>query len=279
MDEYFYRKHLRNPLKFFLSMGCFLEIIVFLFGSILCIKVLDDISISIIVLAILLVGITLILSLEFLFIYFILYRRFKYINVSLTDKGIVYKNSKGIQCISYDQIEEIKFPSIRYLGGWMKIVSGKQTIRLTVVLENLGDFINKLKEKLSKNNVNKVYDERKLFNFQKTAVYADYSWARIYESFKIRAILFIVLCILTLCFAFISNIGSIYMLITVVIVLYPLISYIISEIIIGIKFSKKVKADKKVILERDIVAEKKSNIAGYIIAGIIDIILIAILII
>jgi len=62
---------------------------------------------------------------------------------------------------------------------------------------------------------------------------------------------------LILCFYFILNIGYRYIVITLVIVLYPLISYIISEIIIGIKFSKKVKAYEKVILERDIESEKK----------------------
>ena len=58
------------------------------------------------------------------------------------------------------------------------------------------------------------------------------------------AILFIVLCIFTLCFAFVSNMEVVYITVVLVIVLYPLISYIISEIIIGIKFSKKVKADE-----------------------------------
>lgn len=279
MDEYFYRKHLRKPAKFLLSIICFMEIIVFLFGALTCINVVDDISIGIITLTLLLIAFGLILSIELLLIYFILYRRFKYISISLADEGIVYKNSKGIQNISYDEIEKIKFPSIRYLGGWMKIIKGNKTIRLTVTLENLGDFINKLKDKLSERNMNNVYDERKLFNFQKTAVYADHSWARIYESFNIRSLTFIVLCILTLVFGCISNIGFSYIPVTLIIVLYPLISYIISEIIIGIKFSKKVKAYGKVILERDIELEKKANIIGYISAAIISIILIGIIII
>ena len=92
------------------------------------------------------------------------------------------------------------------------------------------------------------------------------------------AILFIVLCIFTLCFAFVSNMEVVYITVVLVIVLYPLISYIISEIIIGIKFSKKVKADEKVILERDFETEKKANIIGYIATEIISIILIGIII-
>lgn len=277
MNEYFYRKHLRKPAKFLLFIVCFMEIIVFLFGSLLCINISNDIFISIIVLAVLLMGIGLILSIELLLMYFILYRRFKDISIALTDEGIVYKNSKGIISIPYTEIEKIKFPSVRYLGGWMKIVNKRKPIRLTVVLENLGDFINKLEDKLSENNMSKIYDKRKIFNFQKTAVYADQSWARIYESFKIRTILFIVLCMLTLCFGFILNMGYRYIIISLVIVLYPLISYIISEIIIGIKFSKKVKAYEKVILERDIESEKKANIIGYIATAIVSIILIIII--
>lgn len=92
------------------------------------------------------------------------------------------------------------------------------------------------------------------------------------------AIFFIVLCIFTLCFAFVSNMEVAYITVVLVIVLYPLISYIISEIIIGIKFSKKVKADEKVILERDFETEKKANIIRYIDTEIISIILIGIII-
>ena len=92
------------------------------------------------------------------------------------------------------------------------------------------------------------------------------------------AILFIVLCIFTLCFAFVSNMEVAYITVVLVIVLYPLISYIITEIIIGIKFSKKVKADEKVILERDFETEKKANIIRYIDTEIISIILIGIII-
>ena len=92
------------------------------------------------------------------------------------------------------------------------------------------------------------------------------------------AILFIVLCIFTLCFAFVSNMEVAYITVVLVIVLYPLISYIISEIIIGIKFSKKVKADEKLILERDFETEKKANIIRYIDTEIISIILIGIII-
>ena len=92
------------------------------------------------------------------------------------------------------------------------------------------------------------------------------------------AILFIVLFIFTLCFAFVSNMEVAYITVVLVIVLYPLISYIISEIIIGIKFSKKVKADEKVILERDFETEKKANIIRYIDTEIISIILIGIII-
>ena len=92
------------------------------------------------------------------------------------------------------------------------------------------------------------------------------------------AILFIVLCIFTLCFTFVSNMGVAYITVALFIVLYPLISYIISEIIIGIKFSKKVKADEKVILERDFETEKKANIIRYIATEIISIILIGIII-
>ena len=47
---------------------------------------------------------------------------------------------------TYDEIIEIKYPSIRYMGGWMKIKHTNGKIRLTVVLENIGDFMYRLKE-------------------------------------------------------------------------------------------------------------------------------------
>lgn len=118
-----------------------------------------------------------ILGIESLILSIIFLSKFKYVNVILNDEGIIY-NNKFEEIIPYSGIEEIKFQSVRYTGGWIKLIHSNGNIKLTVVLENISDFTKNLKKQLDKNNKSNVYDERKMNNFYKTAISSDHGWER-----------------------------------------------------------------------------------------------------
>ena len=109
--------------------------------------------------------------------------RFIHVQITTDEQGLNYKNGKGSVQIPYAQIDHIRFPNAKYVGGWIKIQTRSQTIRLTVVLEGIGEFIRELKQGLDRHNSNLHYDENKLFSFFKTSLYSDQSWARLYEVF------------------------------------------------------------------------------------------------
>ncbi|PRR81618.1 hypothetical protein [Clostridium vincentii] len=238
-EKYIYRKYLRKPAKFFLFIE-FMFIISYAtvsLGLASRVKTTNSPTLWSIILGVG-IGIIVLLSLEFLFIYLVMYRKFKKINVTLTEEGIVYNNIKGETRIPYENIQALKFPSIKYTGGWVKIIHINGNIRLTVVLENIGDMLTALKESLDKRNMSTVYNEKKMYSFFKTAKYSDNSWERIYENIKF----FIVYIVLNLgviaIFSRYFTTTPIYIFLVIGSILGPFIPYLISEIILGRKLAK-----------------------------------------
>lgn len=112
--------------------------------------------------------------------------------VSIDEQGVVYRYRGGVKHLRFETLR-VESSSIRYTGGWMKLVSGKDVIRLTVVLEDIGEFIQELKSALDNRGLSSHYDPQKLFAFMKTAVAADQSWERVYGIFeKLFLIIFVV---------------------------------------------------------------------------------------
>lgn len=111
------------------------------------------------------------------------FNRFIRVKVTTTDDGIQYQNAKANLQLGYDQIQVLRFPSAKYLGGWIRISTASDSIRLTVVLEGIGEFLRELKHGLDRHQTAADYDAKKLFSFFKTAVYSDQSWARLYDVF------------------------------------------------------------------------------------------------
>lgn len=111
------------------------------------------------------------------------YYRLAGVRITIENDGIIYQYRKGENRIDFDKITNIKLPSMRYVGGWITIVAGKEKIRLTVVVNEIGDFVQTLKASLDNVGLSDRYDESKLFRFLKTAVYSDQSWSRGYFLF------------------------------------------------------------------------------------------------
>ena len=277
MREYVYRKHLRKPGKYLiLIIGLILSIILEL-GLIYYFRANDKDKAFIAGLFLgILVMILIIIGIEFLVLYFLMFRKFKKVKVCLTDDGITYDNLKGNEFIAYESIEAIKFPSIRYVGGWVKIKSNNKTIRLTVVLEKIGDFMEELKKQLDIRGMDKVYSEKKVYNFCKTATYSDQSWERIYEKFKFMVFVYILSMLIAFGYSVFINPYSPLLLNILIIMLYPFAGSILAEIILGFKLSNRIKDEGYIVSNRNKDEENKIYKISYTVLGIL---LVAILLI
>ena len=254
---YQYRKHLRSSfLNYIIAIPIFLSFVFLgVFGAILSdgTKLID---IDFVFLGGLALKGFIFLLIYFAVLYFLFLRRFKYINVTLTEDVIVYNNIKKKIVIPYDEIIQIKYPSIRYTGGWMEIKHTKGKIRLTVVLENIGDFMYRLKEILDERGKSDVYNEKKSLNFFKTASFSDESWGRLYDNFKYIIIMEYVSAIISIIFAFLG-IAKNPMFIIGGSIFAPIIGYLIIEFILGRNVKKRLITNEFKLLDRDPNKENK----------------------
>lgn len=250
-QTYVYRKHLRAPFKTYLLMEVlmFSTILIMTLGLVITNNKLKE-GILPYMIGIITLIMFAIITIELVIIYIIFVKRFRSISVELTDTAIVYKNSMGDTIIPYEDIQKMEFPSIKYTGGWVKIIHKTGNIRLTVVLENIGKFICELKEKMNERDMNYVYNKKKLFSFYKTAVFAEESWERIYGNYKIQIGISYFSMIMTtvLLYLFDSSLNNQFILGSL---FAPLFGYILSEIIIGVKVKKRVERDSLSLLPRD----------------------------
>lgn len=255
--KYVYRKHLREPLKYLGGVAAFfISIFLTIFLSI----ALNDKEAFMEMMFFLIIGLVvlgLILLLEFTLMYFILFRRFKKIEVLLTNEEIIYRHGKGEKRIPYGSIEKIKFPSIKYTGGWVKIIYAGGNIRLTVVLENIGDFIKTLKEELDSREMSHVYKEKAIYNFYKTSTFSDQSWERVYENIKKFIVIIFGNCLISLIISVIfKNVDYMFAILFSGIML-ALVIFIIGEFIIGRVIAKKANRDIFFVPDRDLYLEEK----------------------
>lgn len=248
--QYVYRKHLRHPQKYLLTILAFFVIVYIAFSSIFILANNDmNRGLGITIFAIVGVVIFGIIALEFLFLYFVFFRRFKDINVTLTDDGIIYNNINGVTIIPYQDITGLNFPSVRYVGGWLKILHTKGNIKLTVVLENIGDFLKNLKLKLD--SMNFSYDEKKMYNFYKTAEYSDQSWERLYEYIKWLLLYMVLNLALSALFISMGIDAGLAFLLIISSIIMPTLVFLTAEIIIGRKLAKGASREEFSVPERD----------------------------
>lgn len=262
---YVYRKHLRQPRKIFLAgVGVFIVFVILLSAGLLLTES-EPLDLGFVgVFAAVMFFVAVLITLELLLINAVFLRRFKYISVTLEEQGIIYTNSKEQIFIPYEDISRIQFPSIKYAGGWVKIVygNGNENIRLTVVLENIGDFMSKLKQKLDERNKMDVYNEKKYFSFYKTGVFADESWDRVYGNIGSLTVTCLTCVVITIVALF-SQKGFEYNKILIYAsFLVPIIGYAIAEILIGFQVHKRVVTEFYQLLPRNKEFENKAFMIG-----------------
>ena len=179
------------------------------------------------------------------------------VRVSISEGAIKYKNRTGEIRIRPSEITKIQFPSIRYAGGWIKIISAENTIRLTVVVEEIGEFLKEIKTLLDNTGQSHRYDRQKFFNFLKTATYCDQSWARIYSFFWCLILATLIFGIMGVIIAMVGDFGL--MGITVCFLfsyLWPFLTWAVVEIIFGRKIARESDKEGFVCPPRDAVYER-----------------------
>ena len=257
-QTYLYRKHLRAPLSYLLIYEgtIFIGIVLLTIGLLLTNKSVWDKALVMIITIVMFITFA-IITIELVVLYFLLFRRFRTISVTMTEDSIIYTKGNIHKRIPYTEILGLQFPSIKYSGGWLKIKYQGGTIRLTVVLEDIGDFISKLKEKLDGLGMLQVYNEKKLFSFYKTAVFSDESWDRLYRIYKGYILInFFSIIINTIILRF-SNINGDNKALLYGSILAPLAGLIMSELLNAMKVRKRVDRKKLSLLPRDFGFEHK----------------------
>lgn len=204
-----------------------------------------------------------------------LYYRLAGVKIIVENESVIYKHRGGETIINFDEITKIGLPSIPYLGGWITIVAGKEKIRLTVVVSEIGDFVQTLKASLDKIGFANRYNESKLFLFLKTAVFSDQSWDRVYS-------LFWKLVVATLCIGFLGigvakisgNGGFFWTLLSFV---FPTLVYVLTEIIYVVRIAKTSIRESFFVPPRDVAYEnsvyKVVSVIGIIIYSIMTLII------
>lgn len=103
------------------------------------------------------------------------------VEVSIQDGAVVYKSRTAVTRLPLEEISCLEFPSVKYVGGWLRIVTPSNSIRLTMVIEDIDRFLLELKDALDANGLSDLYDRGRFFQFLKTAAFSDQSWERGYR--------------------------------------------------------------------------------------------------
>jgi len=110
---------------------------------------------------------------------FYMYRNLVSTKFILREEEFEYRVKNTSRIIRYEDIKKLDSRSINYTGGWLLIIPNEgRPIRLTAVIHNVGDMIFTLKNKFDELSMSDCYDEKKLAQFYKTAVYSERSWIR-----------------------------------------------------------------------------------------------------
>lgn len=184
--------------------------------------------------------------------------RFTIIKINIGSDAIVYTNYKGDTVIKYEDITKIQFPSIKYTGGWIKIITNQDTIRLTVVVEGIQELLLELKSEIDRRGMNDKYDADKFFKFLKTSAFSDESWQRIYKIWWKLLALDIITLLVGVGIGIYMHFEFLGMFLSIIISTgFPTVLYLITEIIIGRKTAILSNKDTFSIPKSDLEYERR----------------------
>lgn len=253
--KYQYKEHIRKPFELMIKFNLIMFITAIYFETLAIFNLDNHIFLECISLIIYLLELILVLGIETLILCTMRKKKYQNINVTLNDNAIIYNNNYE-EIIPYENIEKIKFKSINYSGGWLKIIHRNGTIKLTMALENIENFTENLREQVDKKNKSYTYDEQKINKFYKTAILGNYFGERIKEKKKLMLILTTVNMIVSYFIALsIPNIDF-RMTIGLMAELSVCVSFAIWMRLIKRPLIKKNKNSNTIIINRDIKKEE-----------------------
>ncbi len=233
--QYHYRKHIKY-LRYIFPIVLFLSLIILWTVIILFEKEAKENISPILIL-------TIVILFEAIFIWKFM-GRFMRVKVNIGLDAITYSNYKGDIKIKYEDIIKIEFPAIKYFGGWIKIKSKENTIRLTVVIENIQKLLMELKAELDNKGLTEKYENDKFFEFLETATFSDEGWQRVYRIWWKILLLTLITSGLGLGVGILFNFdGFLIFLSGLFSFIYPTIVFIITEIFFGKKIAKIANKD------------------------------------
>lgn len=282
LKEFVYRKYLRKSFRTFSCCLVYLLIFFIIFGVIYTLGA--DIGkesvkeyefyywINVVIIAL---GALLI----YLLSYKIYFKKLKYSRVVLTDDEIMCITLNKEKIIRYEEITQIECAHFKLGIRWIKIKGKDNTIKLTVSIENIAILIKELKEKLDNKGLNNVYDSKDIYDFYKTATYSDDSWERIYELLKFIPPVLGVNVVISFIISFLIEDNNIKIIALMILVMFPILNLIFSEIILALKHLIEMKNEDYVIRMRDYQNEHRVFDAVFVILLIFISILIIYLVI
>jgi hypothetical protein len=234
--EYRYRKHIR--------WGQYVLPVVFAFGAIapwlvvLAFGLRPDASGAqvVYVLAVVVTVVSVVIGAPVWWMYW----RLAGIAIRVQPDAFVYRNRSGEKRLAYDRIGPLHFPGAPYLGGWVALRAGDETVRLTVVVEGIGELLRELKAALDARGLSASYQRGRLYAFMKTAEYADQSWERIYEVFWKLVLATLGGVLAGVLFALLVHARGGAMLLWILIsALWPVLVYSAAEVVFGRRVAKR----------------------------------------
>ena len=250
--EYTCRKHLRKPI---MTLGyCFAYITsaFLIFGAIsnLTLKHSDRVEfnenywiIGVLFLAcIALVGVILFET---------IFKKCKHIRILVDDEKLTYKSIGVEKTIRYRDINQVEFVKRVFGNRYIYIKSDKEEIKIKSNIENIAVFTKDFIEKLSDLNKNSCYDEKSMDDFYKNVSYKDDSFERLYELFRFVMPILGVDVVFSFIFSFMVDNQNMRAIILLILYLFPIITLVILESILGIKHKLEVRDEKYVIRMRD----------------------------
>lgn len=255
MKEFFFRKHLRSPIKTFLYCSIYEVILFVIFGIIANLSY--DLNKGFLnefnkVYFLIVINIAFITISLFLLIYYFYLRKLKIKKVILDDDYISYDKGNQSIKIKYEDIKLVDCSHFKYSRGWLKIKSkDNKVIKLTVNIENIAVFIKEFKEKLDEKKLSEVYNSKRMYDFYKTASYSDDSWERIYELLKFVPPATAVGVVVAFIFSFLVNEIDIKLIIIVLLLSFPVLILLLTETILVIKHTLEMNNEEYIIRMRD----------------------------
>lgn len=252
MKEFRARKHLRKSFVTFAS--CFL----FIFSLFIIYGLISDLTLSRssrerfseIYWSYTTIFISLIFVIFFM-AYIVYFRGVKNIKVILEENNIRYICNNKEKVINYLDIKEVDFSHLKYARGWIRIKGNNTVIKITVAIEDISGFVKDFKEIMDKHGLQDKYDDKKMYDFYKSASYSDDSWERIYELMKFVPPVTGVDVVLGFIFSFFVYNIYIRLIMIGMLFAYPVLILVFSEFILLIKHKIELKNEQYVVRMRD----------------------------